>query len=98
MTRMPWLQHDRTDAEIAAEIRRTVETYGLHVGFYIMGARCCTLDELDAAIALEVAARRAGSTGMIITTGQGPSRPGVFLPAPENALTPIEQALAAAAR
>lgn len=73
----------RTDDQIAAQIRGWVHQYGLHSGVTIEGQRCCTMDELDAAIAKEIADRRErNSTSMIITTGNGDSAAGVFLPAP----------------
>lgn len=74
-------RYDRTDAEIAAELKGWVSAYGLHADWEINGKRCCTMDELDAAIAHEVEQRRKHkSTNMVVTTGQSACAPGVFLP------------------
>jgi hypothetical protein len=72
-----------TAEQIAEQIRGYVANYGLHSGWNILGKRCCTMDELDAAIVREVEDRLTrNSTSMIVTTGNGDSAPGVFLPAP----------------
>lgn len=80
------MRHDRTDQQIADEIKGLVRNLGLHAGTVVLGNRCCTEDELDAAVMYEVRRRReSNSTGMIVTTGQGASKAGVFLPpAPET--------------
>lgn len=73
----------RSDEDMADEIRRLVAEYGLHDGWRIAGRRCCTMEELDAAIAKELATRRDfNSTCMIVTTGSAASPAGVYLPAP----------------
>lgn len=78
-------RRDRTDSEIADEIRGWVATYGLHSDWVIRGRRCCTVAELDDAIAHEIKQRREhNNTGMIVTMGKGDAAPGVFLPAPEQ--------------
>jgi hypothetical protein len=72
---------DRTDKEVADELRGWVDQYGLHRGWVIEGKRCCTPDELDDAIAHEIKQRREhNSTSMIVTTGEAACAPGVFLP------------------
>ena len=72
---------DRTDKEIADELRGWVATYGLHRDWMIAGERCCTPEELDDAIAHEIKQRRErNSTSMIVTTGNSACAPGVFLP------------------
>ncbi len=77
---------DRTDKEIADELRGWVDQYGLHSAWTINGKRCCTMEELDDAIAHEIKQRRENnSTSMILTTGMAACAPGVFLPpAPSN--------------
>ena len=76
----------KPDNEAAAEIRGWVEAYGLHHDWTMGGKRCCTMAELDGAIAHELKQRREhNSTSMIVTTGQAACAPGVFLPAPEEA-------------
>lgn len=76
-----FIRRDRTDEEIAAEIRSLVGQFGLHSGLIFDGRRCCTQGELDAAIAHEIKERRErNSTSMIVTTGRGDSAPGVWLP------------------
>jgi hypothetical protein len=62
-------------------IRLLVAQLGLHSTWVIGGQRCCTLAELDDAIAHELANQRDhNSTGMIVTNGKGDSPAGVFLP------------------
>jgi len=69
------------DAGIVAEIKSLVQDYGLHSEWIIDGKRCCTMDELDDAIAHEIKQRRDHhSTSMIVTTGGAACSPGVFLP------------------
>jgi len=81
MPLVPTIRRDRSDAEVASEIKALVDRYGLHEELEIMGQRCCTRDELDAAARYEARRRREGnSTGMIVTTGLLASMPGVFLP------------------
>lgn len=76
----------KSDAQIEAEIRGYVSTYGLHSSWEMMGKRCCAMDELSDAIAHEIKQRREhNSTSMVVTTGNGACAPGVFLPpAPAN--------------
>ena len=70
-----------SDLEIDLSIRSLVRTYGLHEEWNIGGRRCCTMAELDAAIAYEIRQRREhNTTNMIVTTGRFASPPGVFLP------------------
>lgn len=78
---LPFLKRDRTDDEIGAEIKDLVRRFGLHSSWVVFGQRCCSLEDLDDAVRREVRERRSNSTGMIITTGQGASPAGVFLPA-----------------
>ena len=93
MRDVKWMKHpiiDRTppDTELADEIKSLVDRYGLHTKAVIFGNRCCTDDELDAAIAHEIKQRREhNSTGMVVTTGRGASPAGVFLP---PAPTPVK--------
>lgn len=69
--------------DTAEQIMALVDEYGLHTSWTIFGKRCCTMEELDAAIAKEVANRKErNSTSMIVTTGSGANPPGVYLPAP----------------
>ncbi len=69
----------------AQTIRGYVEQFGLHSSMTIGGRRCCTMDELDAAIEHELKQRREhNSTSMIVTTGSGGSAAGVYLPAPQD--------------
>lgn len=78
---MTHIQRDRVDAEIVDEIKGLVSRYGLHAAWKIHGQRCCTMDEVEAAARHEARQRREhGSTNMIVTTGNGPSPSGVFLP------------------
>lgn len=78
---LPFITRDRTDKEVADEIRDLVRRFGLHSGWTILGQRCCTAAELDDAIMHEVQMRRAhGETNMIVTTGQAACPAGVFLP------------------
>lgn len=78
---LPFLKSDRADKAVADEIKDLVRRFGLHAGLEILGQRCCTKDELDAAVMHEVEQRRKhNSTNMIVTTGQHACSAGVFLP------------------
>ena len=58
---LPFLKYDRTDKEVADEIKDLVRRFGLHSGWQILGSRCCTPEELDDAV--------MGATTRIVSDG-----------------------------